>query len=143
MKNSIPKKSSWSAPEGQLSSLDLFICKCRQDINQLRLSHPSKSNNLTKDKLLGLRSLRCWEDIVIKLADKGVAVVVWWADLYKQEGLRQPGDATFYSRVGSDPILSHQKIVKATINNFIQAGDLLASATNLIPHTLFIMSQGH
>ena len=69
--------------------------------------------------------------INIKPVDKGGAVVVWRADLYRQEALRQLNDASFYTKLNSDPTLSHQKTVKTTINHFIQASDLPASASNL------------
>ena len=52
--------------------------------------------------------------VVIKPADKGGAVVVWRADLYTQ-ALRQLKDASFYTKLNSDPTLSHQKTVKTTI----------------------------
>ena len=76
--------------------------------------------------------------VVIKPADKGGAVVVWRADLYTQ-ALRQLKDASFYTKLNSDPTISHQKTVKTTINHFIQAGDLLP--TCLLPrpeHLLYI-----
>ena len=44
-------------------------------------------------------------------------------------------DASFYTKLNSDPTLSHQKTVKTTINHFIQAGDLPASASNLFTTT--------
>ena len=94
---------------------------------------PYESNNLTKERL-ALKSLRSRENIVIKPPDKGGAVLVWRADLHRQEALRQLSDTTFYSTLDSGPILSHQKVVKASIKNFIQAGDLPTSASNLI-HT--------
>ena len=37
------------------------------------------------------------KDIVIKAADKGGAVVVWRADLYQKEALRQLSDTSFYA----------------------------------------------
>ena len=94
------RKSSWSPPEDQFSSLDLFIRQCWHDINKLRPSHPNKSTNLTKE-LLALKSLCGREDIVIKPADKGGAAVVWRADLYRQEALCQLNDTTLYSRLDS------------------------------------------
>ena len=80
-------------------------------------------------------NVRTRNDVVIKPADKGGAVVVWRADLYRQEALRQLNDASFYTKLNSDPTLSHQKTVKTTINHFIQAGDLPASASNLFTTT--------
>ena len=39
--------------------------------------------------------LRKRKDIVVKAADKGGALVVWWADLYQKEALRQLSDTSF------------------------------------------------
>ena len=80
-------------------------------------------------ELSAFKSLRSRNDVVIKPSDKGGAVVVWRADLYRQEALRQLNDASFYTKLNSDPTLSHQKTVKATINHSIQAGDFPASAS--------------
>ena len=40
--------------------------------------------------------------MVIKEADKGGAVVVWRADLYQKEALRQLFDTSFYAKVDKD-----------------------------------------
>ena len=131
-----PKKSSWprSLPEGQFSSLDLFVRQCRH-VDRLNHSRRKRPSNLSTDELLAFKSLRSRIDVVIKPADKGGAVVVWRADLYRQEALRQLNDASYYTKLNSDPTLSHQKTVKTTINHFIQAGDLPASASNLFTTT--------
>ena len=52
--------------------------------------------------------------------------------MYGREAFRQLGDTSIYTELNSDPTLSHQKIVKTTINNLIQAGDLLATAFNVV-----------
>ena len=55
--------------------------------------------------------------------------------MYRQEALRQLNDASFYTKLNSARNLFHQKTVKTTINHFIQAGDLPASASNLFTTT--------
>ena len=84
-----PKKSSWSPPEGQFSSPDLFVRQCRHDIDRLNHSRRKRPTNISIDELLAFKSLRSRNDVVIKPADKGGAVVVWRADLCRQEALRQ------------------------------------------------------
>ena len=130
-----PKKSSWSPPEGQFSSLDPFVRQCRHDIDRLNHSRRKRPSDLSADELSAFKSLRSRNDVFIKPADKGGTVVVWRADLYRQEALRQLNDASFYTKLNSDPTLSHQKTVKTTINHFIHAGDLPASASNLFTTT--------
>ena len=37
------------------------------------------------------------KDIIVKAADKDSALVVWWANLYQKEALRQLSDTSFYA----------------------------------------------
>ena len=55
---------------------------------------------------------RWFDDVVIKPLDKGGAVVVWRADLYRQEALRQLNDASFYTKLNSDPHFHTKKLLK-------------------------------
>jgi len=74
-------------------------------------------------------------------ADKGGALVVWQADLYQKEALRQLSGTSFYAKVDKDLTFTNQQIVKSTINNLIVKQELPATATNLIittPRTLCI-----
>ena len=80
-----PKKSTWSPPEDQFGSLELFIRQCRYDIDTLPKFRPQEPINLTESELSSLRSPRARNDIVIKPADKRGALVVWRADLYRDE----------------------------------------------------------
>ena len=50
--------------------------------------------------------------------------------MYRQEARRLLNDASFYTKLNSYPTISYQKTVKTTINHFIQAGHLPASASN-------------
>ena len=133
-----PKKSSWSPPDDQYGSLELFIRQCRHDIDILPKFRPKRPSNLTPSEFSALNSLRARNDIVIKPADKGGALVVWKADLYREEANRQLSDTTFYSRVDKDLTSTHQTTISNTIHNFIASGDLPETAKNLItttPHT--------
>ena len=80
-----PKKSTSSTPEDQFGSLELFIRQCRHDIDTLHKFRPKRPINLTESELSALKSLRARNDIVIKPADKGGALVVWTADLYRMK----------------------------------------------------------
>ena len=55
--------------------------------------------NISRAELSALRLLRRRDDLVIKPADKGGAVVVWRADLYQEEALRQLRNPLFYHRL--------------------------------------------
>ncbi len=138
LRQSILKKSTWSPPEDQFGSLELFIRQCRHDIDTLPKFRPKRPINLTESELSALKSLRAHNDIVIKPADKGGALVVWRADQYRDEAHRQLSDTAFYSRVDRDLTPTHQTTISNTIHTFITNGDLPHTAKNLIsitPHT--------
>ena len=87
-----------------------------------------------------LENLSKRKDLIVKAANKGGAFVVWWADLYQKEALRQLSDTSFYANVDKDLTSINQQIVKNTINDLI-VKQLPATATNLIittPRTLCI-----
>ena len=59
-------------------------------------------------------------------------MVVWRADLYQKEALRQLSDTSFYAKVDKDLTSTNQQIVKSSINDLIVKQELPATATNLI-----------
>ena len=63
---------------------------------------------------------------------QGGALVLWRADLYQKEALRQLSDTSFHAKVDRDPASTNQQIVKSTINELIVKQELPATATNLI-----------
>ena len=81
---------------------------------------------------MALKNLSKRQDIIIKSADRGGAVVVWRSDLYKEEALRQLSDTSFFAKVEKDLTSNNQKVVKDTIQNLIVKQELPATATNLI-----------
>ena len=80
---------------------------------------------------MALKNLSKRQDIIIKSADKGGAVVVWRSHLYK-EALRQLSDTSFYAKVEKDLTSNNQKKVKDNIQNLIVKQELPATATSLI-----------
>ena len=70
-------------------------------------------------------------------------MVVWRADLYQKEALRQLSDTSFYAKVDKDLTSTNQQIVKSTINDLIVKQELPPTASNLIittPRTSCIVS---
>ena len=126
------RKSKWAPPEGQFASLDFFIKKCRHDINKLNFNCNTKFSNLSSEERAALENLSKRKDLIVKAADKGGALVVWRADLYQKEALRQLSDTSFYAKVDKDLTSTNQQIVKSTINDLIVKQELPATASNLI-----------
>ena len=126
-----PKKSNWTPPDCQFTSVDLFVKKCRVDIQKLNFNKSLKLSNLSKEEWTAHQNLKTRDDIVIKPADKGGAVVVRRTDLYKQEAFRQLDDTKFYAKVNKDLTQANQKIVKDTVNKLILEQKLPSTARNL------------
>jgi len=85
-----------------------------------------------------LDNLRHRTDEVIKLADKGGAVVVWALPLYIQGSQKQLSDQRFHEKLSTDPLQDYQQKVKSTVNEMIATCALPPSAKNLAvttPHT--------
>ena len=106
-----------------------------------------KFSNLSSEERVALKNLSKRKDIV-KAADKGGASVVWRADLYQKEALRQLSDTSFYAKVDKDLTSTNQQIVKSTINDLIVKRELPATANNLVittPRTscIYFLSKIH
>ena len=86
----------------QFASLDFFVNKCRHDINKLNFNRNTKFSNLSSEERVALKNLSKRKDIIVKAADKGGALVVWRADLYQKEALRQLSDTSFYAKIDKD-----------------------------------------
>ena len=87
----------WTPPEGQFASLDFVITKCRHHINKLNFNCNTKFSNLSSEERAALENLSKRKDIIVKAADKGGALLVWRAVLYRKEALRQLSDSSFYA----------------------------------------------
>ncbi len=128
------KKSNWTPSPGASNTLDLYVDKCRHEISNLDLtsSPPRFTSNITTEERQAIQSLRSNQDIVIKRADKGGAVVVWRKDLYITEAERQLNDRTFYESIQHDLTEKHHKEVSKTVKSFIESEDLPSTASHLI-----------
>ena len=75
------------------------------------------------------------DDIVIKPADKGGAVVVWSRPLSYAKAQKQLSDGRFYEGLDHKPVKEYQQVIKSTVKQMIEANELLASAKNLVLQT--------
>lgn len=82
--------------------LDTYINVTTREI----LEHqppPTKCNNLTYGEFQALKNLRSNNDLVIKPADKGGAIVLMDRQNYINEGLRQLNNPQFYKEIKRNP----------------------------------------
>ena len=112
--------------------LNYYITKSRNEIKKLNFKQRITNMNLSREERASLTSLKQRNDIVIKPADKGGAIVVWERSLYIQEAERQLSDSNFYQRVDHDLTMEHHKQVVSVVQSAITKGELPPTATNLI-----------
>ena len=109
------RKSKWTPREGQFAFFDFFTKKCRHDIHKLKFNRNTKFSNLSAEDWAALKNLSKRNDIVVKSADKGGAVVVWRSDLYQKEALRQLSDTSFYTKIPKDLTSKNQNLSKTPL----------------------------
>ena len=113
-------KSDWQPPL-QSRTLETFIQNVESDISAFQ---PVKSHkqNLTKGEKSALHTLKQRDDIVIKPADKGSAVVVMDKDHYVAEAERQLNDTTFYKLLDHDPTPDFTEQVFTAVTEMFDKG---------------------
>ena len=97
------KKSSWIPKPSKNTTLESFIDLVKNDVQTATSTNIPTHNNLTPAEKGALQELKERDDIVIKSADKGSAVVVMDKVDYLEEANRQLTDERFYKQLDSDP----------------------------------------
>ena len=129
------EESTWTPPEGKFTAIDHYVDRCRRAVNALDFKTRTHQTILSPSQKQALLHLTTRDDIIIKPADKGGAVVVWSRPLYDVEAQRQLSDGRFYERLDHDPVKEYQQVLKTAVKQMIQANELPASAENLILQT--------
>jgi hypothetical protein len=102
--------------------LESFIDNIKSDILRTAKVNTDTFDNLTPGECTVLQNLRINEDIIIKPADKGSAVVVMDKSAYIREAERQLCDDCFYKKF-SDEITNE-------LNNMYDNGDIDEKLSN-------------
>ena len=97
------KKSSWIPKPSKNTTLESFIELVKNDVQTATSTNIPTHNNLIPAEKGALQELKERDDIVIKSADKGSAVVVMDKVDYLEEANRQLTDERFYNKLDSDP----------------------------------------
>ena len=127
-----PRKSSWNPPPARTPAIAHFIDSASNLVRRTGARHMYSSHNLTQTETLVLHNLSRRQDIIIKHADKGGAVVVWDRNLYVEECQRLLANSDHYTTIDSDPTAEYQQQVKDTIVAFISDNKLPPQARKLI-----------
>ena len=126
------KKKKFTPKSGEFEAVDNYISTCKKEISKVNLSESTKKKNMSSDDIKGLQSLKRRNDVVIKPADKGGAVVVWRKDLYLDEGKKQLSDEQFYERLDNDQTVNIQEKLVSEIKSLIREGSLPDRFLNLL-----------
>ena len=87
-------KSTWNPPKGS-PALELFSNKTEQNLFSVLLGK-AEQFNLTREEYLTMRNLQEDRSVIIKLADRGSAVVIWDRNDYLKEAKKQLSDKSTY-----------------------------------------------
>lgn len=123
--------------ESKEITINSYIDTIRYDFKDTRKRFKDKSivtrYNLTKEEREALANLRKRNDIIIKKADKGGAVVVQDKADYITEGYRQLNDTNdYYIKLDHDPTQENEQIVNRCIERLLRAGEINEKIANLL-----------
>jgi len=133
--NKFTHKSEWIPPWNSItdetkSSLERITQETNKIINPISLGsgiyrqirNKYKDNNLSKNELMALRQLKNNNNIVIKPADKGGAIVVMDRSLYLAEGQRQLHNTAYYKRLSDHIYPDTIPIINNVLNKLYNKG---------------------
>ena len=105
---------TWMPPKGREQALETYIKAVRSEtLHHIRNTNPPRTyDNLPAEERRALKTLRRRDDIVIKPADKGSAVVIQSKEDYLREAHRQFLDTSSYQQLPEHPTISHSLEVK-------------------------------
>ncbi|KAL9977158.1 hypothetical protein ACROYT_G014536 [Oculina patagonica] len=95
-------RSAWCPEKNREMAVEAYV----EALENAILSHDfetSHQRNLTREEQRALENLQSYDDIIIKQADKGSAVVVLDKGTYVQEAMRQLNDEEVYTSLDTDP----------------------------------------
>ena len=105
--------------------------------NEQQLSHRPKfrtmhHSNLIPPEHLAIKELLANNQIIIKLGDKGSAVVIWDRLDYLREGYRQLSHPLFYKTLALNHMQSFGKKVSNTVEDLFQNGEIYQSVKDFL-----------
>ena len=123
-------KSSWQPPKED-PVLENYLSLLEKEV--MSVSPEGKNfSNLSPSEQLSLKQLKSDRNIVIKEADKGLAVVVWERGDYISEANRQLDDRQVYEEVEVDPSVDLGKTVNSRLNEMREEDPGLEEVTEYL-----------
>ena len=97
--------TNFTAPIPDNSNLQEYISNVYYDIKtaDYHMTMKRPSTNITKHEIQSLHLLKTDNDLIVKPADKGGAIVIWPKDSFLKEAYRQLNDSNHYRKIPHDP----------------------------------------
>ena len=103
--------------------LESMFHSIEQDLHRQKYKEPKKKN-LTKEEYKVIKPLKNNKDIIIKPADKGIAIVILEKESYINEGQRQLNDTKFYEKTNSNHTDEVINRINLPVHNMLQRGEI-------------------
>ena len=113
--------SNWNPPGPSILETMCYMNETNLESANLEIPH---KQNLRKAEVTALKSLKINQDIVIKKADKGSAVVILNRKDYINEGLKQLNDTNFYREQTNDLTTYHRNLVKIQVDIMLESKEI-------------------
>ena len=96
--------TNFTTPIPDNSNLQEYISNVYYDIKtDYHMTMKRPPTNITKHEIQSLHQLKTDNDLIVKPADKGGAIVIWPKDSYLKEAYRQLNDFNHYRKIPHDP----------------------------------------
>lgn len=127
------EKSDWLPPPQRLpGEIWDFFEENHKSLQTSLTRAKAPTPNLTKEEIEALETLSKRQDIVIKPADKGNAVVIMDKPRYIQEGLRQLEDTEFYTRLAAPIFQDSIPKIEEIVANLLREGFICKKQANYL-----------
>ena len=118
---------------GTYAEVECYIHNCLTEIPSLIFT-PLKRSNLTPEEFRTLTNLQRRDDIVIKLTNKGDAVVMWDRNFYIEEAYKQLNNPTYYQKLCKPSVSADEKEISKIVRDLVSADQLPMTAKLLVKH---------
>ncbi len=110
-------------------------------LKTINIPHNNPISNITSSEHRALRDLKSNNDIVVKKADKGGAIVVLNRSDYIEECHRQLNNQRDYTRLTADPTKSYLRILKKILKKAVQENIIDNKISNYLLGSKFKLSK--
>ena len=122
-------RSKFTPPPPDNSNLTEYISQIYHDLKTQHTQQKQHKPNITSTDLHSINQLKNNNDIIIKPADKGGAIVIWPKKDYLTEAYRQLNNTNHYQRISDDPTPQIQQQIKTLVKK-MHDDQLIDDTTN-------------